>query len=346
MSEKTEKPTPRRLEEARKKGQFGRSRLLSASFVFLGGLLGLLFSLESTASQLLQWAKWLLVGENVTPSGALHDGVSILMKATLPVLLGAFLGGVVSSVATTGFTFNPQLLAFDLKRVSMASGMKRLFSLQPWTELGKSFLVAIVLTFLVWKAVRQSSFDVFQAVSLPAEGALAEVYRPFWDVLFVCAVLLVLLGVGDLWLARRRHIKELMMSREEVKREFKSTEGDPEIKAQRRERHRQLALAGVARGVKAASAVVVNPTHVAVALRYIPEESDAPYIVAKGQEGDALALRRQAESLKIPVVRDIALARSLIHYDVGEEVPEELYQAAAAVLKVAFDAAASKGNIA
>ena len=127
------------------------------------------------------------------------------------------------------------------------------------------------------------------------------------------------------------------MTREEVKQEHKKSEGDPHHKAKRKALHRQLATGGPARGVQKATAVVVNPTHIAVALRYDQAECEAPYLVAKGREEDAFEIRREAKALGIPVVKDIPLARSLIHYDVGEEIPEELYRAAAAVLKVALE---------
>ena len=106
------------------------------------------------------------------------------------------------------------------------------------------------------------------------------------------------LGVGDYMLARRRHLKDLMMTREEVKREHKESEGDPRHKGQLRAAHRQMASGGPARGVGKASVVVVNPTHIAVALRYAPEECEAPYLVGKGREADALGMRREAERPK------------------------------------------------
>lgn len=114
-------------------------------------------------------------------------------------------------------------------------------------------------------------------------------------------------------------------------------DGDPHQKAKRKSLHKQLAAGGSARGVAKATAIVVNPTHIAVALRYAEDECEAPYIVARGREEDALKIRKEAAALGIPIVRDIPLARSLVHYDVGEEVPEELYQAAAAILKVALE---------
>ena len=147
----------------------------------------------------------------------------------------------------------------------------------------------------------------------------------------------LVLGVADWALAKKRHVDDLMMSHQEVKQEHKNAEGDPHQKAKQKSRRKQIANGGTARGVQKASAIVVNPTHLAIALRYAEDECDAPYIVAKGQEEDALKIRKEAAALGIPVVRDIPLARSLIHYDVGEEVPEELYQAAAAILKVALE---------
>jgi type III secretion protein U len=145
--------------------------------------------------------------------------------------------------------------------------------------------------------------------------------------------LLALAGLADALLARRRHRRRLMMTREEVRREWREAEGDPWIRRRRRQLHRQLAEGGTARGVGAATTVVVNPTHLAVALRYAPREAPAPYLVAKARAGEALTLQRQARALGVPVVRDVALARSLILLGVGEEIPEELYEAAAAVLQ-------------
>ena len=174
-----------------------------------------------------------------------------------------------------------------------------------------------------------------------ALGFLLERLAP--TVVRVAWVVLAL-GVADFALARRRHVRDLMMTREELKREYKESEGDPHHKGQRKALHRQLAQGGPARGLQKASAVVVNPIHIAVALRYDATECDAPYLVAKAREQDAIALRREAERLGIPVVRDIPLARSLVHYDVGEEIPSELYEAAAAVLRVALGEAATDGS--
>jgi type III secretion protein U len=173
---------------------------------------------------------------------------------------------------------------------------------------------------------------------LDAPGAGLTLLRPealrVWGRVLLLATVI---GVVDLVLARRRHRRSLRMSRDEVRREHREQEGDPRHRAHRRAAHRQLLASGRARGVKAASVVVVNPVHLAVALRWAPEECDAPYLVARGRGTDARAIRAEALGAGIPVVRDIALARGLVQYDVGEEVPEELFRAAAVVLQRALD---------
>jgi type III secretion protein U len=132
-----------------------------------------------------------------------------------------------------------------------------------------------------------------------------------------------------------------MMSRDDVKQEHKSSDGDPHQKAERKALQRKLVLGGPARGVAKATAVVVNPTHVAVALRYAPEECEAPYVVARGCEDEALQIRSGARALGIPLLKNVPLARTLVHLDVGEAIPEELYQAVAGILKAALEMAQS-----
>ncbi|WP_309897440.1 EscU/YscU/HrcU family type III secretion system export apparatus switch protein [Archangium sp.] len=333
MSEKTEQPSAKRLREARRNGQIPRSRLLSSSVVTLGGLLGLSASAEAGFARLKDWTARLMLHQE--PSGALVEAGWLMALLVGPALGGALLGSLAVSVATVGFELNTEHVTPKLERINPAEGLKKLFSVKPFIELGKALLVATVVVWLVWSAAVEAGPDVLRSAWLEGTLGLEHALGLLGPLVIRLAWVLVVLGVGDYALARRRHVKDLMMTREEVKREHKESEGDPHHKSQRKALHRQLAAGGPARGVQKASVVVVNPTHIAVALRYATEDCEAPYLVAKGREADALGLRREAERLGIPVVRDVPLARSLVHYDVGEEIPEELYQAAAAVLRVA-----------
>lgn len=333
--EKTEKPSEQKLREARKKGQIARSRLLSASAVTFGGVVG--FGLSDAPQTLKAWTAQVLSTPDLTPAKALSQAVIVLATLTGPPVLAAMVASFAVSVATAGFQVNAGHVAPQLERVDPFKGIKKLFSAQQVMEVAKGLVVAAVVAWIVWSGAKDAASAVFSSVGRSGELAMLTGLAALSPVLTKGAVVLLLLGAGDYALARRKHLKDLMMSREDLKQEHKSNEGDPHHKAKRKQLHQQISAGGPARGVQKATAVVVNPTHIAVALRYDETECEAPYIVAKGREEDALKIRKQAGELEIPIVKDIPLARSLVNYDVGEEVPEELYQAAAAVLKVAME---------
>jgi type III secretion protein U len=335
MSEKTEKPSAKRLRDARRKGQIPRSRLLSSSAVTLGGLLGFGSFAPEGFERLKEWTSRLFL--EAEPAGIWEEGLWLLARLAGPALGGALLAALVVSVAMVGLELNTEHVMPKLERISPAAGLKRLFSVRPVIETAKALLVTAVVALLVWSEVRDAGPDALGAVRLEGAVGLSHLAERLAEMATRIAWVLLVLGVADYGLARARHLKDLMMTREEVKREYKESEGDPHHKAQRKALHRQFAQGGPARGVQKATAVVVNPTHIAVALRYDSQECEAPYLVAKGREADALALRREAQRCGVPVIRDVPLARSLIHYDVGEQIPEELYQAAAVVLRVAME---------
>ncbi len=336
MSEKTQQPTPKKLQDARKKGQVPRSRLFSSAAVTLGGLGATLLFADDSARRFMEWTRSLLVEHDTSPAIAMQHGVQVLVRCSLPSLVGALLSSMLVSVVTVGgLTFQADAVAPKLDKLNFVEGFKKLVSLRQVVDVLKGLAVAATIFWLFWKEV--SANAGLAGTALRHEHgfvALLFVLRPL---IVKASVVLMLLGVADWALAKRRHLKDLMMSHEDVKQEHKNSEGDPHQKSKRKALQKQLASGGGQRGVQKATAVVVNPTHLAVALRYDESESDAPYIVAKARDEEALALRSEASSLGIPVLRDIPLARSLIHYDVGEEVPEELYQAAAAILKVALE---------
>lgn len=337
MSEKTEQPTPKRLKEAREKGQVPRSRPFAGALVLVGGVGGLALGLSAGLPRLLSWCRAAWSPGTLNRDAALHQGGWILAWLVLPPLAGALLAAAAGGVISAGFQLRPAQIAPKLERINPADGFKRLFSAASWVEAAKAFVIGVVLAVVV-------AFGVWDAVPLLARTGTLEPVDAFTvlrdlltRVAWRAALALVVLGGGDFLWARWKHRQELMMTREEVKQEYKDSEGDPRHKAERKALHRQMVQAGRARGVQKATAVVVNPTHIAVALRYEEKECDAPYLVAKGRDRAAQAIRNQAQRLGIPVVQDIPLARSLVQFDVGEEIPEELYQAAAAVLKAAFE---------
>lgn len=336
MSEKTHQPTQKKLQDARKRGQLPRSKLFTSAAVTLGGLGAALLFADDSARRVAEWTRVVLVSHHTAPTAALRDGLQVLAWCSLPALAGALLASLAVSVVTVGgLSFQPDAVTPKLDKLNFIEGFKKLFSARQLLDVLKGLIVALIVFWLFWSEVKSSAPLAFTAVQHERGFvALLFVLRPL---LVRAGVVLVVLGVADWALAKRRHVKDLMMSHEEVKQEHKNSEGDPHHKSKRKALHKQLASGGAQRGVQKATAVVVNPTHLAVALRYDEAECEAPYLVAKARDEDALALRREATALGIPIIRDVPLARSLIHYDVGEEVPEELYQAAAAILKVALE---------
>jgi type III secretion protein U len=347
VSEKTEQPTPKRLKDARQKGQSARSRMLGSAAATVGGLLAATSRAPWAAAELQGWAGRLFTHPELSPRAAFLEGLHVAQGFCLPVLGAAYgcaLGVSLTTATLQGLSFNIGLVAPKWERVSPASGLKRLFSGKQLIELLKAVVVVTVLAAVVASAARAAGPGALRAIALDGGAALRWVLKRLSGVAVRGAFVLLALGVGDYLWVRRRHLKDLMMTREEKKEEHKNSEGSPHAKGKRKALHRQLLAGGGARGVQKATCVVVNPTHIAVALRYDPAEADAPYIVAKGREEDALRIRKQARELKIPIVKDIPLARSLVHYDVGDEIPEELYRAAAAVLKVALEASSQDGH--
>ena len=334
-SEKTEKPTERKLRDARKNGQYAKSRLLAAAVITCLPLSIIFHGTEFSA--VTHFASELFVNPTYDLRSALMSAVLLLAHLSLPVLLMAWLMALIVSLAQAGIEWNVSHATPNFSRLDPSAGLKRLFSTGPLKEIGKGLVVVGSVYIIGAPYFRELIASSPRLIETPGNVGIFAALGALQPVLFKAAFAIVLFGGIDYGLARRKHILDLMMSREEVKREHKNSEGDPHHKAKRKQLHQQISAGGPARGVHKATVVVVNPTHIAIALRYVEDECDAPYIVAKGTEEDALKIRKEAQFRDIPIVRDIPFARTLINYDVGEEVPEELYQAAAAVLKVALE---------
>ena len=344
MSDKTQQPTDKKLKDAQKKGQIPRSKLFTSAAVTLGGLSVTLVFSDDTARRLVGWTQSLLSAPETPPVEAINQAVRVLALCAAPSLVGATCAALVAAAAMSGLQFNADVVSPKLERIDFTEGVKKLFSVRQLVDVLKGLAVAAIVGWIFWSAVQSNASSALNSLQYDGGSAFAALVTLLRPVVLKASVVLVVLGVGDWALAKRRHVKDLMMSHHEVKQEHKNSDGDPHQKAKRKSLHKQISAGGAARGVQKATAVVVNPTHIAVALRYDEAECEAPYIVARGREEDALKIRKEAEALGIPVVRDIALARSLVHYDVGEAVPEELYQAAAAILKVALEVGETTKN--
>jgi type III secretion protein U len=334
-SEKTEQPTDKKVREAREKGQVARSKHLSASASVLAAVLVFVGELPDLGHALLGLLRQTLTLTDVRPKQALLQAALLLARYALPVALAPLVVSLAAGAAQAGLAFHVEPLVPQLERLTPS--LKKLFSVQSLIECGRSLAVALVLAAMVRAALR----DAWPALAAGFSGGALPVagLEKSLDWLRKAAWALFALGGLDLLYQRHRHQQELMMSRDEVKQEHKSSEGDPHQKAKRKKFAKELLAAAGAGGVKKATCVVVNPTHIAVALIYDAKAtgSEAPVISASGADERAAAIREEARRCGVPIVKDIPLARTLVQLPIGEEVPEELYQAVAAVLKVAFE---------
>jgi flagellar biosynthesis protein FlhB len=244
-----------------------------------------------------------------------------------------------------GFNFVPSVLAPKLEKLNPVTGLQNiLFKPKTYLELVKNILKFTIVFFLVYTILKSDLRDLVVSSRLDLSQTAAFVPKLLFDLLYKVGGIFVIFGAADFAVQRKMYMNNLMMSKEEVKREFKEQEGDPEIKHHRKSLHMALLRDEAAKKVPTAKAVVVNPTHIAVALQYDEEHMNAPQIAAKGEMHLAQKIIKIARKHNVPVIRNVPLARSLFVLEVEEEVPEELYQAVAEILNLAAKLAEEHSN--
>lgn len=335
-ADRTEKPTPKRLKEGRKQGQVPRSPDLAA----WAGVLAVTFVLPGVASGVSESLRALFDRlpdvmsepsmETVLPIAT--DAATGAALACIPLLAVVMVAAVAAGVAQGGTRPYGTRLKPKFARISPLQGFKRMFGAQGAWELVKSLLKTAVVGWLSYQAVMTLTTLVMASGSLPLGATLATVGASALSTVRIVAVAALLLGVADFFVARRRVNKQMAMSRKDIKDEMKQAEGDPMVKASLRRRAMMIARNRMMADIATADVVMVNPTHVAVALKYT-QGLGAPRVVAKGAGAIAARMRELATENRIPMVEDIPLARALYKAcDVGEEIPADLYTAVAHVL--------------
>ncbi len=333
---RTEKPTPRKLREARREGRIAKTPEV-------GGWVGLLagsFLLPQTFSATNRVAKDLLSQIPATVSdpdagkalALFGTGLRTMVLALAPFLLTLLVAGVFSAWAQGGIHLAPKRLRPKLSHFNPVHALKRMFGPQGVWELVKALLKSVVAGYLVWQAARQLTVLLLSGGGIPFSAALSGTASAAISLLRVVALTALLLSLADYAIAWRRTRKHLLMTRREVLDEHRSSEGDPQVKAALRARAQALAKNRMMLEVATADVVLVNPTHVAVALSYEPTRG-APRVVAKGRGVLAARIRELATENRVPLVEDVPLARALhAACDIGQEIPADFYLAVARVL--------------
>ena len=340
---KSEAPTPRRREEARKQGQVAVSTELTSGLLMLTGITVLYVTSHAMGQKLL----WLVAHHLRFPSDALSVEQTVRLAQVTSstafgivgaLLFGTMIGGAAANIAQFGFRISTEQLAPKWSRLSPANGLKRVFSRRAvvrsiWA-VSKLALVAI--------AVPATLYGLGPAAILAGNTSLWLAVAESWDTVLLAAYVVagvqLAIGLTDYFFQRWQHEQDLRMSRRDVLEEQKQEEGDPHFKPRRRKLQREAAMAQqMLREVPQASVVLTNPTHLAIAIRYERGEMQAPRIIAKGEGHLAKRIAGLARENGIPVLERKPLARALYKSaEVGQEVPVKLYQAIAEVLAYVY----------
>ncbi len=340
--EKTEPATPRRRQETRKKGQVARSQDLTAAVLLLSGFAALSWLGPGLWLTLLAVTRAGLTGgssvrtEDLLPFAGAVTFEALKRLTPLPLIL--FLAIIFALVAQTGLLFTWHPLMPSLSRLNPLAGVKRLFSIRSVMLAAVNFGKLLVAGLVAYFTLKGSASAIIYAFSFDhLDGFRLGATLMFGLTMRLGAALLVLALLDFAW-QRYRHERDQRMTKEEVKDELRSMEGDPQIRRRRREVQLQLSMQRLRRDVPTADVVVTNPTHVAVAIRYDADTMAAPKVVAKGAEYLALRIRQLASEFGIPIVQRPPLARALYEtVDVGQYVPERLYKAIAEILAYVYE---------
>jgi len=342
-SQKTEDPTPKKLEEARKRGQIALSRevnnwvMIFAATVFVIGLSGTMLSeLKDMMALYIAQAHDLPPapgGMGIVMGGALKKVGMIMSLPALLLLIAAFFGPFLQ----VGPLFAPEVIKPDVKKISPIKGFSRLFSMRSLVEFAKS-LAKLAIVGSVAFVIISPYFDKFEhLVDMPLIMVLSELKFLVVRMLMGILIVLALIAGADMVYQRHEYNKKMRMSRQEVKDEFKQSEGDPHIKGKLRQLRMEKARQRMMQEVPKADVVITNPTHYSIALKYNPEDSPAPIVIAKGIDEVALRIREIAKENKIVLYEDKPLARALYDIvEIDEMIPMEYFKAVAEVISYVF----------
>lgn len=341
--DKTEDPTDKRKKDAREKGEIARSKELNTVAVTLAGAGGLLVfggALAETLMELMRinftLSREVLIDERSMGIFLLASGKMAIL-ATQPVLLVLLLAAIIGPISLGGFLFAGSSLAPKFSRMNPMSGIKRMFSMHALTELLKALAKFFVILLVALVVLSSDRDDLIAIAHEPLDQAVIHSVQVVgWSALWMAAGLLLIAAVDaplQLWQAH----KKLLMTKQEVRDEYKDSEGRPEVKQRIRQTQREMSQRRMMAAIPEADVVITNPTHYAVALKYDPDKGGAPLLLAKGTDFIALKIREIAGEHKIQILESAALARSIYYStELEEEIPAGLYLAVAQVLAYVF----------
>jgi len=340
MAEKTEKATPKKLRDSRKKGQVAKTKDFPAAFTFAVALAAIVgsagFYFKNLAGFLLSCFHGIATTSDISNRipGYFIAALQVIFSTSIPLMILVSLVGVIVNFLIIGPLFSMESMKPDLKKLNPVTNLKNMFKLKTFIELIKSILKITGAMFLIYSVVITTLPEIIATAAMPIMGATMVFGDFLVKVAMRVGIFFLAIGIFDLAFQKKNFAKEMKMEKFEVKQEIKDTEGNPEIKSKRKQAAQEIAYQEGPRAVRRAKAVISNPIHIAVALEYEAEKDPAPKIVVMGKGVKADNILKLAVEYNVPVMRNVPLAQEL--YNKGAEghfVPEETYEAIAEVIK-------------
>lgn len=341
--EKTEEATPKRKSEARKKGQVAKSQDLPQVITLLAGIIAVnlysSFFYETITVEFNKFFSELHITKLTME--LLHEkmiqGLYLFFMIITPILSVIVIGGVLSNYLQVGFLFTLDPIKFDPKKLDPIKGLKNMLSMKKVMELVKNLIKMTIITFYAYFVIRDNMVGYMELQYKTTLEGIQFLSKVSYDVIIKIAIGLVVVAVIDYIYQKVQHDKSLKMTKQEIKEEYKQTEGDPQIKNRMKQMQRELLKKKMIENIPKATVVITNPTHISIALRY-ERGMGAPEVVGKGIDYMALRIREIAGEYKIPLMENVQLARAMYPaVEIGDEIPEEFYKAVAEILAVVLD---------
>jgi flagellar biosynthetic protein FlhB len=343
--EKTEQPTGKRRKDARKEGNVFQSREIATVVILLGVFWTIRMLIPFIYTQIRQYFYWILDGVSGEPDEFLNfrllavTGLTFF-KCALPILLVALILGILSHGTQTRFNVSFKALKPKFSKLNPIKGMKKFFSMKNIVELLKSLIKISLLLILLYNILISDIPQMTRMIHTGLLNSAGQMLSMIFDLVIKVCIAFTVVAFFDFLYQRWQYEKDLKMTKQEVKDEYKQTEGNPEIKGRIRRIQRQMAMSRMIQKVPEADVIIRNPTHFAVAIKYDPDKNNAPVVLAKGQDELALRIIRAGQEHGVFVIENRPLARALYAAcELDREIPAEFYGAVAEVLVYIYRAA-------
>ena len=343
--EKTEPATAKKLKDARDEGKVAKSRELNSAFDLIVLFLCLKIFVSFVGQKFIDIFSYIY--ENMPDFVKINEGglsvqaaagliASVTLKSLiimLPFMAFGFVVTLLVSIVQVGWKVSTKPMKPELSKLNPLNGFKRIFSKDSLFELVKSILKIVIIIYIAYTSIKDNANDLFALYDLGLNQAVALVGTLIINTGIKISIVYLVIGLADFIYQKHKFNEDMKMTKQEVKDEYKNTEGDPQIKGRQRRKMQEVSQKRMMQDVPKADVVITNPTHFAVALKYEAKVSSAPVVLAKGEDYLAQKIKEVARENKIEIVENKPLARMLYHnVDVGAEIPPELYQAVAEVL--------------